>query len=279
MPRPTQLRAPHIEDVDEGDDSEGESIGDVESKRGGLLDTIEGDSAVATSQGTEGAGSQAELYNRDDLEGVLDTVDLQDWSPKGREAKRRRVSISPAQSSSLAPSQDETSPARGHSSTPDDQPPSSQSPKHHDPDKTRLHQPIFHPAPRFKPTENDIIPLLPEAFSPQRRGAKYLPNGLAAQLQSWLSEVKGWEGTQDAESVLRIVVDDVNPGGHMYLVRARPNRSDEVKGYILAGEGKLTGLGRRAVVNVGSVVVIEEPVWEVNLAGELWTVGCNWSIG
>ncbi|KAK4121354.1 hypothetical protein N657DRAFT_673667 [Parathielavia appendiculata] len=58
-----------------------------------------------------------------------------------------------------------------------------------------------HQIPRFKPTEPpDRRPNYPDAtnayltadiFSPQRRGNKYLPGGLAAELRDWLVDVKG----------------------------------------------------------------------------------------
>ena len=156
--------------------------------------------------------------------------------------------------------------------------------------ESRPAQPIFQPAPRFKPTAEDedhTTEGLPPAFSPQRRGAKYVAGGLAAELQSWLSEVKGWEGQGDAESdaIVRLAVCEVRSGRRMYLVRGYvrsrgmiPGDEDDEKRFILAGEGRLTGLGRRAVVENGSVVRIAAPVWDVVLENDTWTVACEWSI-
>lgn len=230
------------------------------------------------SQDTERL-SQSQYSSGEDVEGVLPGTESSPLSPDGgREAKRRRVSISPpAPSSSLdsTPEQAAT-PARGHASPAEGN--GSGSPGEHG-GPSRRHQPVFQPAPRFKPTDNETsLPALPGVFSPQHRGAKYLPGGHAAQLQGWLSEVKEWEGTRDEDSVLRLTVEEISPGEHMYLARGKSGGSGDLKAYILAGEGRLTGLGRRAAVNVGSVVVIEQPVWEVNLVGECWTVGCNWSV-
>jgi hypothetical protein len=154
----------------------------------------------------------------------------------------------------------------------------------------RSAQPIFQPAPRFKPAAEDeghTAEGFPPAFSPQRRGAKYVAGGLAAELQSWLSEVKGWDGPGDTESgaIVRLAVREVRPGRRMYLVRGcvrsrgmiPGDEGDETK-FILAGEGRLTGLGRRAVIEAGSVVRIAAPVWDVVLDGVTWTVACEWSI-
>ncbi|KAG5971284.1 hypothetical protein E4U56_006923 [Claviceps arundinis] len=152
-------------------------------------------------------------------------------------------------------------------------------------------QPIFQPPPPFKPPDIPDIPpgnnILPMGFSPRRpRGRPYPPGGMAAQLQAWLSEVRGWDG--ESRPARRMVVGEVRPGPLMYLARERcEDQQDQQdgqgqvgKGYILAGEGKLTGMGggERVVVRVGGVVVLEEPVWEVELLGEMWTVVCNWSV-
>ncbi|KAG5921599.1 hypothetical protein E4U61_006537 [Claviceps capensis] len=158
-------------------------------------------------------------------------------------------------------------------------------------------QPIFQPPPPFKPPDIPDIPpgnnILPMGFSPRRpRGRPYPPGGMAAQLQAWLSEVRGWDG--ESRPARRMVVGEVRPGPLMYLARGRcedgqdgQDRQDRQdgqgqvgKGYILAGEGKLTGMRgqERVVVRVGGVVVLEEPVWEVELLGEMWTVVCNWSV-
>lgn len=270
VPRPTQRRAHEIEDVEEdGDESLDDSVaGDAESRSGRLQDTIEIESDALTSQDTEHLSQSS--HEEDDIALIPDSESSQ-LSPDRREVKRRRVSISPARSSSLNAA--ETTPTKVRASTPENQT-SSQAENEVIPQQ----EPIFRPAPRFKPAETVAPPILPEAFSPQRRGAKYLPGGMASQLQGWLSEVKGWEGPPDEDSALRVTVEDVSPGARMYLVRGRVGESDASKGYILAGEGKLTGLGRRAVVRVGSLVVIEEPVWEVTLLREVWTVGCNWSV-
>ncbi|EFY89655.1 hypothetical protein MAC_04308 [Metarhizium acridum CQMa 102] len=279
VPRHAQRRAHDLEDVDEdGDESYDESPRDeAEPKGSRLQDTIELKSDDLMSQDTERL-SQNQYSSGDDVEGAPGT-ESSPLSPDRREAKRRRVSISPAPSSSLDTPEQAVTPAQGHASSADGSRSESESPESHE-WPTRQHQPVFQPAPRFKPTDSETsLPVLPEAFSPQHRGVSYLPGGHAAQLQGWLSEVKGWEGTRDEDSVLRLTVDDVSPGEHMYLVRGRLGVSDDLKAYILAGEGRLTGLGRRAAVNVGSVVVIEQPVWEVDLVGECWTVGCNWSVG
>ncbi|ROT41214.1 hypothetical protein SODALDRAFT_114473 [Sodiomyces alkalinus F11] len=171
-------------------------------------------------------------------------------------------------------------------------------------------QPTFQPAPRFKVSEAETTARaegLPEAFSPQRRGTRYVPGGLAAGLQSWLAEVREWGDDVDGgwavhtnmnmnmnmntntsantntNTAVRVAVDEVRDGRRMYLVQGRRVTTGPRDGVsmrlILAGEGKLTGLARRASVRVGSVLVISQPTWEVTLENQgRWTVACDWVV-
>ncbi|KAJ0302981.1 hypothetical protein Brms1b_011835 [Colletotrichum noveboracense] len=153
--------------------------------------------------------------------------------------------------------------------------------------ETTKTQPKFHQAPRFKiaETEGPRQEGLPEAFSPQRRGPKYIAGGLAAELQSWLAEVKGWSGgDRPADLVMRIIIDEISPGNRMYFVRGRriiddgEMREEIAARLMLAGEGRLTGLGQKAPVLVGSCVSISQPAWEVVLQSTRWLVACDWAV-
>jgi hypothetical protein len=135
----------------------------------------------------------------------------------------------------------------------------------------------------------------PQAFSPHRRGAKYIAGGLAAEVQGWLSHMKG---EKDTPVRLRVKVGEIRNGGRMYIVRGRRvGREEAMHGMgemeggdgekddekdikvVLAGEGRLTGLGStRAPLRVGSVVEVGEPTWEVELEGGKWIVGCDWKV-
>ncbi|SPJ75130.1 uncharacterized protein FTOL_04861 [Fusarium torulosum] len=203
-----------------------------------------------------------------------------------REAKRRRVSISPMLESSPLEEEDNYAPdgiqeemhQRDRTPTQD----STQSIQDAIPvqdESKALQQPTFRAPPRFKPVELDLtMEGLPAAFSPQRRGAKYIAGGLAAELQGWLSEVKGWEGVVPATTLTtKVTVEEIRPGRRMYLVKCHTGNT-QGKRYLLAGEGKLTGLGQRMPVSVGSIVEVGQPVWDVELDGEIWTVACDWGV-
>lgn len=281
-----------LELEDEDDD------GDVRDGRRGvpLNDSIETESDDATPELDEAMDysqehSEEETRDDDVLEPAEPSIEWEERSPiEERQPKRRRVTISPDQD--LNPLNEDEEEDDDELANSEADPPSSAHTPIHDTiesipdmhptqaDSKPLQQPIFQAAPRFKPTEADpTTDGLPAAFlSPQRRGQKYIPHGLAAALQGWLSDVKGWEGGDGAsEAVLTLAVDEVRPGRRMYLVRGRVDGGREGR-FMLAGEGRLTGLGRRAVVQVGGRVRVGRPVWDVVLEGETWTVACDWGV-
>jgi hypothetical protein len=167
-------------------------------------------------------------------------------------------------------------------------------------------KPTFRVGPRFKLTEppDKFTPhpdayLSADIFSPQRRGAKYLPGGLAAELRDWLVDVKGGvdgEGevkatssalsfTSATGSAAKVVVGEVLRGGPgMTLVSGRVVDGDDgdVR-VILAGEGSIEGLGgggeagNRSQVVSGAMVAIAPPAWDVELDGQ-WAVAYRWEV-
>ncbi|GAP89498.1 hypothetical protein SAMD00023353_3800130 [Rosellinia necatrix] len=160
---------------------------------------------------------------------------------------------------------------------------------------------------------------LPDAFSPRRRGTTYLPGGLAAELRDWLVDVEagihsgpaigpaiGPSVKRDEEWVARIRVDSLHgengSARGMTLVLGRqllgkggrtggdghPEGEDggtaEVLGpntirLILAGPGRLSGLGVGNEVRPGALLGIARPTWEVPLDGlGRWGVACDWVV-
>ncbi|GAB0134984.1 hypothetical protein EsDP_00003336 [Epichloe bromicola] len=317
VPRPTQRRAQSIEDVDVDEDREEScpAAADEEGHGGGETSRArrrhvlnldidsDFDSITSASQHTDTWQEEVdEGYARDEIHPGHGIAAATRSSPVERKAKRQRVllSISPVASSAASPVGDgqgeeeegagTNTPTRTLTSTAEGEEETTTTTTTTDSktdSKTRSaqQQPVFRPAPRFKLPEVEVDDsmmagdILPVAFSPRRRGQKYLAGGRAAQLQSWLSEVRGWDG-EPRDAAARMTVEQVRPGSRMYLARGREQEGPRArrKGYLLAGEGRLTGLERRADVRVGSVVVLEDPVWEVDLMGESWTVVCNWSV-
>ena len=130
----------------------------------------------------------------------------------------------------------------------------------------------------MKELASNLPSLLPQTatLGVQRRARQLCTFLLDAGLQGWLSEVKGWEGSTPApSSTIDVTVEEVRPGRRMYLVQGSTDISESKK-FLLAGEGRLTGLGQRMPLSVGSVVKVGQPVWDIELDGEVWTVACDW---
>ncbi|KAI4862069.1 hypothetical protein F4820DRAFT_431744 [Hypoxylon rubiginosum] len=178
-------------------------------------------------------------------------------------------------------------------------------------------QPTFHKPPRFKPAADAPEGShrhgdpLPDAFSPHRRkGAKYVPGGLAASVRDWFVDV--WAGATTGAGagagaaarrdgggsnsdgwVARVRVDEVKAAPGMALITGRHVRDDDdndehehdgdagLRGVrvVLAGSPRVAGLAKREDVRQGSVVGIGRPTWEVSIQDQgHWAVVCEWAI-
>ncbi|KAJ4396651.1 hypothetical protein N0V93_000872 [Gnomoniopsis smithogilvyi] len=159
--------------------------------------------------------------------------------------------------------------------------------------------PTFLSAPRFKTTEAVEAPTdrppLPEAFSPQRRGAKYVTGGLAAEVRDWLVQIKGAsEYDRPMGESVTLFVDQVRcpPYGGIHLISGDEFKGDNKidasqeqtgagKGQpprvVLAGDGRISGLGSRNVVSQGVTVSMYQPIWDITLKDlGRFAVACDW---
>ena len=159
-------------------------------------------------------------------------------------------------------------------------------------------QSTFLKPPRFRPPDvpeqGQQPDPLPDQFSPHRRGQKYMPGGLAAEVRDWLvnieSSIPSTSATKnDSSWRLRLMIDEVSGGGRagFALVRGRQVLSGDIDtmidsmgtvSVVLAGEGTGTGLEKNSKVEVGKTVGIKSPVWEVEIEGEKWGVGVDWMV-
>jgi hypothetical protein len=157
--------------------------------------------------------------------------------------------------------------------------------------------------PRFRPPddqEHQQRPSepLPDAFSPQRRGQKFLTGGLAAEVISWVMNLESiTPAASSAQSkedawVVELIVDEVRggPGAGMTLISgrqihvARSGQEGEmvstlrVVKIILAGSGTNEGFQKTIKVDVRKKIRIKSPVWEVVIEGEKWGVAVSWEV-
>lgn len=249
----TQRGIEDVEDVDSGEESANNHDDDSDGDR--IADSIE----VNDGPGLDDDIVPDSIEVHDHIGDVPVDLEPDVSSQDEREVKRRRLSTSIP-----APDEDSQDSEDGQDLLPQGL------------ERTPATQPVFRPPPRFKQTADESYEALPDMFSPQRKGAKYVAGGLAAELQGWLSDVKGGQEDLGKGEQARFTVEEVKPGTRMYLVRGAFEK--DKRNVILAGEGKLTGLGRRAVVEEGSRIALGRLGWEVEMDGEEWYVSCDWSL-
>ncbi|KAF2832674.1 hypothetical protein CC86DRAFT_92648 [Ophiobolus disseminans] len=176
-----------------------------------------------------------------------------------------------------------------------------------------LHRPTFILPPQPTSPQKPSKPL-PEIFSPSRKSHKYVEQGLAATMQSWIIEAANtghaaqersiggvlWGREREDGVKMRLRVSSVSAGicgveaevecfaGHFVFVKGEveggmynASRASSVAGeeggvrVLLAGQGGARGVGG-VKVRVGGVLGIKQPVWDVDVGGEGWTVGVDW---
>lgn len=130
--------------------------------------------------------------------------------------------------------------------------------------------------PPRSPSPTDVIPAF---FSPNRRGQKYIPGGLASTVRDWIVETsqhahdraRGRRGEEESwETRLRVGDYQMkNPNGNMILVHA----GSEVHKWMLVGVGR-----GDTKVEVGCMVGIKEPTWEVLIGNENYKVAIEWKV-
>ncbi|CAD0093150.1 unnamed protein product [Aureobasidium vineae] len=127
------------------------------------------------------------------------------------------------------------------------------------------------------PPPETVAPL-PDAFSPRRRGQKFLPGGLASELQSWVIEAAQTASQGRPRNLLQvddlvhiIDINEVKGDGPVFAHGTMPGK--EIANVLLV-DGQANRKADR--VHVGDRVSIRLPTWEVQVSGEAWTVGVDW---
>ncbi|KAK4928492.1 hypothetical protein LTR49_004899 [Elasticomyces elasticus] len=143
-------------------------------------------------------------------------------------------------------------------------------------DSLALHRPQF-VRPSVPPQEHTEP--LPEAFSPHRRGQKFVPGGMAAMVQQWVIETgqtavqsrRGQAYLRGEDYVVKLKFDHVEGSGP-YLARAKTTEGGVVHIILTAVQDN------SAALSAGNVVGLRAPTWDVESKGRMWKVGIDWKV-
>lgn len=128
------------------------------------------------------------------------------------------------------------------------------------------------------PPPPETVSPLPDAFSPRRRGQKFVPGGLASELQSWVIEAAQTASQSRPRNALSvddavhvIDVDEIKGSGPVFANGTKPDKETHK---VLLVDGQANQKADK--VKAGDRVSIRLPTWEVQVLGEAWTVGVDW---
>jgi len=120
---------------------------------------------------------------------------------------------------------------------------------------------------------------LPDAFSPHRRRQRFLPGGMAAEVQQWVVEAAQSVGQRrqptTGAGMLQAIVLESSEYGTSVMTLVRATAGSQTVRLLLAGSGKNQS---GANVKQGDVLAIKAPSWNLELEGEQWIVGVDWCI-
>lgn len=125
----------------------------------------------------------------------------------------------------------------------------------------------------------------PEAFSPHRRGHRFVPGGLATTAQQWVIEVgRTAIETRENQPYLRgeefaahgkveqVEVEGKGP----CLVKARTENGGLLN--IMLPPASRNSFDELQAILAGNSIAIKAPIWELELQGATWTVGIEWKL-
>lgn len=124
---------------------------------------------------------------------------------------------------------------------------------------------------------------LPDAFSPHRRGQKFVPGGMAATMQQWVLEAgqsavqsrKGQGYLKGEDYVMHARVESQTGDGPQ-VVKGRTGSGEGVI-LVLAGNGHIAG-DRRQDLALGTVLGVRAPSWNIELDGNEYAIAVDWRI-
>lgn len=120
---------------------------------------------------------------------------------------------------------------------------------------------------------------LPDAFSPHRRRQRFLPGGLAAEVQQWIVEAAQSVGQHRQSTVgadlLQAIVLETSGHSSTGMILAKAATGNQRVRLLLTGNGKNQGASG---IKQGDVLAVKAPSWNIELQGELWIIGVDWCV-
>lgn len=149
-------------------------------------------------------------------------------------------------------------------------------------------EPQFAAHPRFKPLPEPVVEPkepLPGAFSPRKKGQKFVIGGLADEVRGWLIDIETHGSVASiraggAHYALRLRVRNVEGGKGCFTTvvgEREGERGGEVK-MILGEQGLGDDLQRIREPKMGDVIGVRPSIWETELEGEKFVVGAGWVV-
>ncbi|KAL1310523.1 hypothetical protein AAFC00_000807 [Neodothiora populina] len=150
-----------------------------------------------------------------------------------------------------------------------------------------LSRPAFLKPSLPKPEVSSASEPLPEAFSPHRRGQRYIPGGMAGELSKWVIEIGQaaslssrdpgqFQGNQFVRTVNIQSISGASrglDGGPIFVEGVDGNRLS-IKGMLIQG-----GMNTKVQLQPGDTIGIKTPTWDILTdLNETWAVCVDWRI-
>jgi len=124
---------------------------------------------------------------------------------------------------------------------------------------------------------------LPDVFSPHKRGQRFVPGGMAAELQSWIFETgnaavqnrRGMGHLSGENYAVTIQVHECSGDGPFFLYA---ETSDGIPQRVMLVEGNNTTGSKLQSIKNEDIIGIRAPIWTITIDGKDWTVGVDYKI-
>ncbi|KAF2151422.1 hypothetical protein K461DRAFT_172829 [Myriangium duriaei CBS 260.36] len=123
---------------------------------------------------------------------------------------------------------------------------------------------------------------LPEVFSPNRRGQRFVAGGMAAQLQSWVEELRDQataargnvSGARESDFSTMIEVE-TRHGDDVLFITGKDPHNWVTRAMLVQQAGHATN---DMLLQPATRIGLRNPTWQVDLDSESWTVAADWKI-